>query len=176
MTTRSYMKKALLSFLITFVIGSLAAQNTSNTLLVRSTTSVAGASEKITVNNRAYRVQQSIGQRSVIGTATNGGYTLRQGFIQPNVLAKITDKDIPLTLQINTYPNPFTEGITVSFIDKVTTDIYIVLYDVLGRLLYSKKHSAKQSIHINLERLSIGNYLLKVQSNQQQVIKNILKK
>jgi hypothetical protein len=170
------MKKTLFFFLILFGIVPLVAQSTSNALLVRSTTSVVGASEKVIVNNKTYRVQQSIGQGSVIGTATNGNYILRQGFIQPNVLAKIIDKDIPLTLKIITYPNPFTEGITVSFTNKVTTYIDIVLYDVLGRLLYSKKHSPKQSIQINLEHLSIGNYLLKVETNQQQSIKNILKK
>ncbi|MDG2194876.1 MAG: T9SS type A sorting domain-containing protein [Polaribacter sp.] len=170
------MKKILLFFLIVFGISSLVAQTTSNTMLVRSTTSNVGSSEKVTVNNKTYRIQQSVGQGSIIGLASNGKYTLRQGFIQPNVLSKITDKNIPITLQINTYPNPFTEGITVSFTDNVTTDINIVLYDVLGRLLYSKKHSPKQSVHINLEHLAIGNYLLKVQTNQQQIIKNILKK
>ena len=170
------MKKVLFFFLIVFGISSLVAQTTSNTMLVRSTTSNAGASEKVTVNNKTYQVQQSIGQSSVIGLASNGKYTLRQGFIQPNVLSKIIDKNIPITLQINTYPNPFTEGITVSFTDNVTTDINIVLYDVLGRLLYSKKHSPKQSVHINLEHLAIGNYLLKVQTNQQQTVKNIFKK
>lgn len=170
------MKKTLLFFLIIFGIAPLVAQNTSNTHLVRSTTSVAGSSEKVTVNNKTYQVQQSIGQGSVIGVATNGKYILRQGFIQPDVLAKITDKNMPLTLEVQAYPNPFTAGISLSFTDKVTTDINIVLYDVLGRLLYSKKHSPKQSVHINLEHLAIGNYLLKIQTNQRQTVKNILKK
>ncbi|MDG2194070.1 MAG: T9SS type A sorting domain-containing protein [Polaribacter sp.] len=163
-------------FFVVFGALSLVAQSTSSTLLVRSTTSVVGSSKKVMVNNKAYRVQQSIGQNSIIGLATNGKYTLRQGFIQPNILAKITDKNIPLTLQVNAYPNPFTEGITLSFIDEVTTDINIVLYDVLGHVLFSKKYTPQQAIHLRLRHLAIGNYLLKIQGNQQQIIKNILKK
>lgn len=171
------MKIISLLFICCVFYQKITAQNSSNTLLVRSTTSVVGASKKVTVNNKAYHVQQSVGQSSVIGTATaNGKYILRQGFIQPNIWAKIIDKDIPLTLKVTAYPNPFTEGITVSFSDKITTDINIVLYDVLGRAVLTKKYASQQNIRINLAHLSIGNYLLKVRSHQQQIIKSILKK
>lgn len=165
-------------FLLFVVLGfvPLFAQKSSSAHLVRSTTSVVGSSKKVMINNKTYRIQQSIGQGSVIGMATNGNYTLRQGFIQPNILAKIIDKNSPLTLKVSAYPNPFTEGITLSFIDEVTTDINIVLYDVLGHVLLSKKYTPQQAIHIRLKHLAIGNYLLKIQGNQQQIIKNILKK
>lgn len=74
------MKKQLLVFLIIFtIISQISAQNSSSSQLVRSTTGVSGFSSTVSINNKNYIIEQSIGQTSTIGTFTTNGYTLRQG-------------------------------------------------------------------------------------------------
>jgi hypothetical protein len=162
-------------FLVLFT--SLAkAQSTSNTHLVRSTIGISGTSENVTVNNKQYIVQQSIGQASVIGTFSDSDYILRQGFIQPNVLAKIIDIAIPLNLEAIVYPNPFVENITIAFTEKITDKIEVHAFDLLGRLVFSKSYLADQNLKVNLPNLANAEYFLKVTVNNKQFLKKILKK
>lgn len=172
------MKQKLL-FVTALLLASIQfsqAQNTSSDYLVRATTGVAGSSENISVNNKNYVVQQSIGQSSVIGTFYQGDDTFRQGFIQPNVLAKIIDVAIPLNLAAVIYPNPFTESVTLSFSEKINDTVEVSVFDLLGRLVFSKSYAADQSINVQFNSLSVANYIIKVTANNKQFIKKILKK
>jgi hypothetical protein len=170
------MKRQLLFAITLFLIQFTQAQNTSNSYLVRETTGVSGASELISSNNQQYVVQQSIGQGSAIGTFNNVDYILRQGFIQPNVLAKIIAKDILLNLEAIIYPNPFVESISISFNEKVSNKIEVAVFDVLGRVVFSKNYNAEQNLQVQLNNLSVANYILKVTANNKKFIKNIIKK
>ena len=166
---------------ICFVFTQINAQNNptshnpTNQNIVRSSTGISGSSEKITIDNNVYTIQQSIGQSSVIGTFTNNNYVIRQGFIQPNVLAKIIDKEIPLNLGAVIYPNPFKEFITISFKEKISNEVSIDVYDMLGRLVYQKNFEENQDIKIQLQNLSQENYILKVKANNKQLIQKIIK-
>ena len=144
--------------------------------MVRSTTGVAGSSETISANNNSYTVQQSIGQASAIGTFSTENYTVRQGFIQPDVMSKIRDIAIPLSLEAIVYPNPFVEGVTLSFSEQITDKVAVAVFDVLGRLVFSKSYAAQQKVQVQFENLSVANYILKVTANNKQFIKKILKK
>ena len=169
------MKQQLLFAITLFFIQFTQAQNTTSDYLVRATTGVAGSSENISYNNKQYVVQQSIGQASVIGTFYDGNDTFRQGFIQPNVLAKIVDAAIPLNLAAVIYPNPFTESVTLSFSEKITNTVEVSVFDLLGRLVFSKSYAADQNIHVQFNNLSVANYIIKVTANNKQFIKKILK-
>ena len=171
------MKIQLLLFLIVFtIIQQGNAQNNTSQQLVRSTTGVSGSSSTVSVNNKMYIIQQSIGQTSAIGTFETNDYTLRQGFIQPNVLAKIMDTNIPLNLNAIVYPNPFTENISLSFDENIIGEVTVSLYDMLGRMLFVNNYEANKSINITLKDLSIAHYILKVSANNKQFIKKIIKK
>jgi hypothetical protein len=171
------MKKQILTILIVFTITQLVtAQNSTSQLLIRSTTGKSGSSEKVSLNNKNYIIQQSIGQTSAIGTFETNGYTLRQGFIQPNVLAKIIDINIPLDLKAIEYPNPFVDNISLSFNEKITGKVIVSIYDMLGRQLLSNSFNSENNIEINFSAFSIGHYILKVTANNKQFIKKILKK
>ncbi|SNR34172.1 T9SS type A sorting domain-containing protein [Lutibacter flavus] len=172
------MKQKLLFASVLFLtfIQFTEAQNTTSAYLVRATTGVAGSSETITANNKSYTVQQSIGQASAIGTFSAENYTVRQGFIQPNVLAKIRDTAIPLILEAIVYPNPFVEGVTISFSEQISNKVEVAVFDVLGRLVFSNTYAAEQNLKVQFENLSVADYILKVTANNKQFIKKILKK
>ncbi|WP_111309045.1 T9SS type A sorting domain-containing protein [Confluentibacter sediminis] len=148
----------------------------SQSNLVRSTTGASGSSEEIMHGGDTYIIQQSIGQSSVIGTTDNGTYIFRQGFIQPDVLSKIIDKNVPLNLQITIYPNPFQERISLVFNENVTDDIHVTVFNILGALVFSKSYQPNQQIDLGLNWLSSGEYIIKTIANKKQFISKILKK
>ena len=170
------MKQQLLLVSALFLIQFSQAQNNSSEQLVRSSTGVAGSSENVTINNKAYIVQQSIGQASVIGTFSDENYTFRQGFIQPNVFAKIIDLAILLSLDAIIYPNPFVESVTISFSEQITDRVEVAVFDILGRLVFSKSYTANQKVNVEFNNLSVADYILKVTANKKQFIKKIIKK
>jgi len=169
-------KLLLLSAFFLMFIQFTESQNASSKYLVRATTGIAGASENIAINNKQYIVQQSIGQASAIGTFNDSDYIARQGFIQPNVLAKIIDLAIPLSLEATIYPNPFVESVTVSFTEQITDKVEVAVFDILGRLVFSKSYIADQRVNVQFNNLSGADYILKVTANNKQFIKKIIKK
>ena len=148
----------------------------SQSNLVRATTGVSGASNIIVQGNDAYIVQQSVGQPSVIGTYTNSaGYSIRQGFIQPNVLSKIVDKHTPLNLQLNVYPNPFNEQISLVFKEDIKGEITVTVYNILGAQVFVRSYKSNEQIDVRLNMLSSGEYILKAVANKKQFIEKIIK-
>lgn len=147
-----------------------------STALVRSTTGASGASSVVVNDGNAYLIQQSIGQPSAIGTSDTGNYLLRQGFIQPDILAKIVDKNIPLNLHLNIYPNPFYQQITLTFLEEVTSEIYINVFDLLGRQVFKKDFKKSQQADVVLDELPSGEYILKTIANQKQFVAKIIKR
>lgn len=145
-------------------------------LIVRSTTGVSGTSDIIIKGDETFEIQQSFGQSSPIGTYSVDDYTIRQGFIQPNVLAKIMDQDIPLNLNASVYPNPFIEKISMSFNEDVKGAVEVFLYDMSGREIYNHKFPGNNSFTINLGELPVANYILKARVNDKQIIKKLIKK
>ena len=170
------MKTNLLLCICFILLQHIQAQTESNQNLVRSTTGVSGSSVKVTQNNKVYVIQHSIGQPSAIGTFNKDNYILRQGFIQPNVLARIKDKNMPSNLQLSLYPNPFQDNISLSFNEEVKGEINIMVFDILGRLVFEKKYIANQNVNVILDKLSSGEYILKAVANQRQFITKILKR
>lgn len=148
----------------------------NTTLLVRSTTGVSGSSSNISSNNNNYVIQQSFGQTSSIGSFNTSNYEIRQGFIQPNLLSKIIDKNIPVNLNIDVFPNPFKETITLNFTEVQKGEIVVSIYDMLGRLVNENTYNAEKTIILQLSNLAKANFILKVRSDNNQFVKKILKK
>jgi hypothetical protein len=143
--------------------------------LVRSTTSASGSSDTVVNGDNTYVIQQSVGQPSAIGTYNNK-YTVRQGFIQPDVMAIVKDVNVPVNLQISLYPNPFDEQISLVFNEEIKGEIKITVYNMLGAQMFAKGYEANQQIDVLLGWLSSGEYILKANANQKQFISKILKK
>jgi hypothetical protein len=162
----------LIALFLVFISQISQAQNSSRDYLVRATTGTSGSSDNLTANNKQYVVQQSIGQASVIGTFYDNNYTLRQGFIQPNVLAKIIDEAVPLSLEAIVYPNPF---VKVSILFQNNHCKVEGCFDPLATGIF-KSYMATQELNVQFNELPVTGYILKVIANNKQFIKNILKK
>ena len=91
-------------------------------------------------------------------------------------MAKIKDVNVPVNLQINLYPNPFDEQISLVFNEEVKGVIKITVYNMLGAQMFAKGYEANQQIDVQLGWLSSGEYILKANANQKQFISKILKK
>jgi hypothetical protein len=163
-------------FFLMFFSHFLQAQNSKSDYLVRATMGTLSSSENVIRNNKQYVVQQSIGQASVIGTFYDSDYTLRQGFIQPSVVANIIDLGIPLDLEATVYPNPFVGSITVTFTEEISDNIEVGIFDLLGRQVVSKTYLATQKLNLELYRLPVTSYILKLTANNKQFIKILVKK
>jgi len=159
-----------------FFVVQTYGQKTSSKQLLRSTVGMSGSSNNIDSQNESYVVQQSIGQSSVIGTYVIGNLTVRQGFIQPNVYAAIIDKKIPMNLGVVIYPNPFLANITLLFSEEIVDEVKVEIYDLLGRLVFSNNYPPSQNVSMILDNFPVANYILKVQANNKQIVKKILKK
>ena len=166
--------RSTLLFIITFQFA--IAQSTQSDYLVCSTTGVSGSSVTSSQNNKTFIVQQSVGQASVIGTFNTTKYTIRQGFIQPDVLSKIINNNISLDLEASFYPNPFVESVTLAFIEKIEGKVEVAVFDMLGRLVFLNSYTAEQNLKVQFHNLSVADYVLKVTANNKQFVKNIIKK
>lgn len=144
--------------------------------LLRSTISASGASKEITSDGSSYLVQQSIGQSSLTGTIDNGNYILRQGFIQPDILAKIIDKSVPLGLKVRVFPNPFAEQISLDFNEAINNKVYVEVFNVLGSQVFRGSYQPSQQINIKLDKLSSGEYFFKAITNHRQFLTKIIKR
>ena len=145
-----------------------------NNYLLRSTTSISGASEKIEANGNTYLVQQVIGQ-SAIGTYTALRYDIRQGFIQPNILNKIVDVNVPTSLVVDVYPNPFKSSVFLEFEEEIKSSIDVVVYNMMGVQILSKLFLSKEKVELQLDQLPSGEYIIKARTNNMQFISKILK-
>ncbi len=163
-------------FFVLFACQLSQSQNTSSEYLVRATTGILGSSENVSLNNKSYLVQQSIGQASAIGTFYNSDYIVRQGFIQPNVMSKIIAKGLPLSLEAVVYPNPFIQNITISFTEQISGKVEVAVFDVFGQFVFSQSYSANQKINVQVGNIAVANYLLRITANNKQFIKKILKR
>lgn len=144
--------------------------------IIRSTTGASGASVVVEEGDNTYLIQQTVGQPSVIGTYNDSGYIVRQGFIQPNVFAKIKDNDVPLDLQLGVYPNPFDKQVSLVFKEDIKSKINVSVFDMSGRLIVTKSYQSDQHVDVELDKLPLGGYILKVLANNKQFITKIVKK
>ena len=117
----------------------------------------------------------TIGQQSVAGT-TKGLLTTQQGFQQSN-WKKIIGTNTTALVNTTTYPNPFVDIVNFQFSQPVGEHVSILIYDILGRQVYSNTISVTENkIIANLQELQSAEYFVKLSNNsftyQTTIIKN----
>lgn len=124
-------------------------------------------------NTSGASVSFTVGQQSVIGTTTNG-VSVQQGFQQSNWNKIMQQNTISIITTV--YPNPFKDVINFSFSKSPGNDIDIVVFDLLGRLVYSQSIKNEENIiSVNLNNLSSAEYFVKLTSNNYIFSTKILK-
>lgn len=139
------------------IFGVTAAQEYQQ----RSTLGMAGSSTEVAVGDATYYISSSIGQRSVIGTAVNEQYIVRQGFQQPPIRV-MAIPEIATSLNTSIYPNPVSNFVTVSFGDAISSDILSILYDIQGREVLTLITAPTQSFQLDMSQFASGTYILKI--------------
>ena len=82
---------------------------------------------------------------------------------------------IPLNLDANVYPNPFSESVTIAFSEQINDIIDVTVFDALGRIVFSNSYSGGQKVTVDFFNLPPAYYLLKVTANYKLFMKKIIK-
>ena len=117
----------------------------------------------------------SVGQQSVTGT-TKGNVITQQGFQQSN-WKKIIATNNTVRVNTTTYPNPFVDIVNFHFSQPVGDQVSILIYDILGRQVYSNTIPVTENkIIANLQELQSAEYFVKLSNNSftyhTKIIKN----
>jgi hypothetical protein len=142
---------------------------------LRSTLGLSGSSKAIALNGGNYIVLQSIGQLSIIGLNQGSNLSMLQGYIQPPLFYTSSSKFDSNTLQASIYPNPFSKTTTIYFSEEIADCLYVNLFDLYGRNLFSNRYSASQELNIDFSNLNSGLYLVKVQSGSKYLTTKLIK-
>jgi len=109
--------------------------------------------------------------------ATGGNGSISQGVQQSFELFTLSNPELTaVTLKAVTYPNPTTDFIILALTDADLRGVSYTMYDLLGRLV-NKGTVATFETKIGMKSLPIGEYILRVQQNNQalktfKIIKN----
>ena len=149
---------------------------------VESSTFAAGGTTTV-INGKYY--SHVIGQSSVVaGTATKSGLTMRQGFKQPNLLARTIQhsglkiqiaEENPMTYTV--FPNPFSDKIKIQFSEISKSPTFIAIYNISGQLIWEKMYPEKMD-EVNLtdfENVRIGKYVLHIVYKGKPFVASIVK-
>jgi len=149
---------------------------------VESSTFAAGGTTKV-INGKYY--SHVIGQSSVVaGTATKSGLTMRQGFKQPNLLARTIQKsglkiqiaeENPMTYIV--FPNPFSNKIKIQFSEFSKSPTFIAIYTISGQSIWEKMYPEKID-EVNLtdfENVRNGKYVLHIVYKGKPFVASIVK-
>ena len=112
--------------------------------------------------SKGIRINQTIGQQSVIGNYAFSKSVVGQGFQQSSI-ANLGASFVPDAITTLTYPNPFIDQIHFQFSKPISGLLSITIFDVLGRLVYSEQKLAEQNI-LTIDNLHLpqNEYIVKL--------------
>lgn len=79
------------------------------------------------------------------------------------------------TENISVYPNPFNNKVNINIKDYDTENVTIEIYSVAGEMVMLKNFVGSENISINLNKLSLGTYHLKIYNDKFTHYKKIVK-
>ena len=149
-------------------------QDNSNYRIISSNLGSAGSTQVLSTSNGEYKISQSIGQASVIGTYQSNGYYLRQGYQQPLTQVSIK-KTIDFELIAKVHPNPFRHQVNIAFSTELKNTISIFLIDINGKIIRDQTFPPSQDIQLELSDISVGTYILRVMSGGKRIDEKLIK-
>src|SRR5690554_449119 len=73
------------------------------------------------------------------------------------------------------FPNPVTDMVTITNSENIGVN-EVIVYDVTGKKIKTKKYGNENNIQLNLSDLAMGTYFLHIKTNQGTAVKKIVKK
>ena len=162
---------------ITFLfgcIGIISAQSSSGYKIMRSNLGSSGSSYSVVTSKGTYRISQSIGQASVIGTHSNNRIYLRQGYQQPAHSIKVS-KIVEGDLIARIFPNPFEDAVNINFSSPIKASMSVLVFDINGKIIHNQEFSATQRIQLHMSSISSGTYFLKAISGEKTLKSKLIK-
>lgn len=146
-----------------------------------STISAAGA--KGVVQGKYY--SHVIGQASVVaGTSVKNGLTVRQGFKQPNLIARSIQKS-GLKIQVaeensisyQVFPNPFIDQLTIKFSEQSTSPTFVAIYSITGQSIWESIYPSNISEVklLDFKQVKAGKYILHVLYRGKPYVEGVIK-
>jgi len=156
--------KFIISLICMLAALSISSQDIHHQMISAQSTS--------SITSSGLTVKQSIGQISPTGNFSEK-FSVQQGYLQSNWAVYLaTPKDIV----IKSYPNPFTQFINFNLIGSNATKIMIQVFDINGKSVYLKEHDNESKLfRIELSRLAIGAYLVKIKDENRNYFTKIIK-
>ena len=122
--------------------------------------------------------------------STNGTYTVCLMMLQTvDSCSAMKCKDIVVDMATGirsenismnqVYPNPFESSLFAEINSQINTDIEVNIYDLSGRKLYSNNefiHKGNNVLEINTAEIPEGICLLEIRSNQQRLVRKLIRK
>jgi hypothetical protein len=171
------MKTTLL--LVFCFVGQLYAQKIKVSILRSVITSVSSTSiYPVSIHNKNYKIQQSIGQSAMICKKRIGKIKVQQGFLTNNKVFNVNNSNIEFidtSLNVRISPNPFIDHIKINFSKETVNDIQINIYDLNGKVLFSKKYKPTSVLFVPMRFYNIGSYVIRIQSGTNKITKKIIK-
>lgn len=121
---------------------------------------------------------QSIGQSSVVlGTQSAGSRVIRQGFLQPTSRKMSRSVEPGTIVSIEAFPNPFVSELRLKLSRSSSSVSQVELISIDGLKVWSGEIAANLSEVqlLDLNRLPVGKYILRLVTNNQIITKSIVK-
>lgn len=120
------------------------------------------------------KIQQSIGQLSVIGNFSTSEWTASQGFLRGLPSRSLS---LPEPFLVIPFPNPFAQEVTFRFMPRISEEASIIIYDMNGKEVYrSLLKPQENEAMINLNFLSNSVYLVFIKMGNRAFQTRIIKK
>lgn len=120
--------------------------------------------------NSGLIVKQTVGQLSVIGN-NKKNVQVQQGYQQVNWAVHLA---MPKDIAITSYPNPFSQFINFNVSN--TTKVMVEIFDINGKLVYSENCKIENKlVRMNLSKLAIGTFLVKLKIEGRNYFTKIIK-
>jgi hypothetical protein len=157
-----------------FILFILLHCNLYAQLLVKNQT-FSGFGSGITQDVVGVKIQQSIGQSSVIGNFQSGEVKINQGFLRGFFLGL---KNSSESIVVTPYPNPFKSRITFRFIPSISEEVALTIYDLYGRRVANERLIIlNNEVTVDLGHLSNALYLVNLRLGNQffqtRIVKNL---
>lgn len=99
----------------------------------------------------------------IIETFSNNEMVLTQGFQQPSLKITVVEESDKIDFQINVYPNPTKDFLTINLLSENDISCTTELFDMSGKLLFSKIFKGREiTENVDLTNYSSNLYILRI--------------